>query len=147
MNRKDRRALAKAQFLAVKPRVITVPHPLGEGTISLRQLTLRTRLDMQDALYANITAVDAYEADQELPQDEREGIDPVKRFDHTLLTILFSIADLDGELMFTITDYDALEQLPHPMIEYLWREVVGLNTLKSAVEDREHVEELKKSSD
>jgi len=147
MNRKDRRASAKAQFLAVKPRVIRVAHPMGEGDISLRQLSIRKRLDMQDALYANITAADAYEADQKLPEDQRQGLDPVKRFDHTLLTILFSVADNDGELMFTIDDYDALEQLPHSMSEFLWREVVGLNTLVSAVEDREHVEELKKSSD
>lgn len=97
------------------------------GTVRVRSMTPRSRALILDAIYANEDAKGAYEADQALPEEDREGLDKVEIYDQSILTVIFGIVDEDGELMFSLDDYESFRDLSYTTITLLWTAIAELD--------------------
>lgn len=117
--------LTRAQILAAP--VPTVEIESDMGTIRVRALSPRLRMDLLDAIHANERAVEDYEADQALPANERKGLPPVERYDQTVLTVLFTCVDEKGQRLFSLSDYPALCDLSLPLLTRLWEAMALLD--------------------
>jgi len=133
--------LTRDQILGapIPTRVVDVPE--WGGQVTLRDLSIRARTEMFDALYANEEAVRLYRADQAKPEDEREGVEQVRPLDASILHLLNTIVEPETlKPIFTLDDYDQVIDLSRPVINHLYGELMAL-------EGRAGVADQKKSSD
>lgn len=119
--------LNRSQILAAPMVTRDVEVAEWGGTVRVRSMTPRSRALILDAIYANEEDVRAYEADQALPEGDREGLASVDHFDQSILTVIFGIVDEDGELMFSMDDYEAFRDLSYTTITLLWTAIAELD--------------------
>jgi hypothetical protein len=119
--------LNRSQILAAP--VVTRDVEVAEwgGTVRVRSMTPRSRASILDAIYANEADVRAYEADQALAEEDREGLAVVDLYDQSILTVIYGIVDEDGELMFSMDDYEAFRDLSYTTITLLWTAIAELD--------------------
>jgi hypothetical protein len=119
--------LNRSQILAAP--IVTRDVEVAEwgGTVRVRSMTPRSRTMILDAIYANEDDKSAYEADQNKPEEEREGLEPVALLDQSILTVIFGIVDDEGELMFSLEDYEAFRDLSYTTITLLWTAIAELD--------------------
>ena len=136
--------LSKSQIFEQKPLTRDVDVAEWGGTVRLKAPSLRDNMRLMDVYSIREREVEDYEADQRLPEDERKGLEKVERFDDTLLQILMSCVDEDGEPFFDpFADYEKMLELSMTSVSLIFGHVVSLRTPPKPVES---VETLKKTS-
>lgn len=136
--------LSYAQILDSRPAFRDVPVKAWGGDVRVQAFTVRSQMELLDAISENVRAVADYEADQALPEIERKGVEKVEPYDHTILSLIFSIVDENGNLMFSPKDHDIFRSLSYPTIKGLW---LAAHELNSDVPVTTRHENLKKNSD
>ena len=120
--------LSKAQILQAKPLTREVEVPEWGGSVSMRALTVRTRVEMFDAITLNEREAEDYQRDQAKDEADREGLREVKAYDAAIIHLIFTIYDpATGERMFGLEDYEAIRELSYPTINMLYGEFLALN--------------------
>lgn len=136
--------LDRAAILAKRPKRITLRVDEWDDEVMLEAMTIRRRIELLDAILVNQREVQDYQADQELAEDERAGLAKVEALDTCIVTLIYSIVNEDGSLMFTMDDYSLLEGLSYQALTSLW---LAAQKLNNAVEANEVPSDLKKSLD
>ncbi|WP_336869482.1 hypothetical protein [Sphingomonas sanguinis] len=113
--------LSRDAILAAPIPTSDVEVPEWGGTVRIRALSARARVDLLDAIYANDAAHTAWKEDQALPEGEREGLPRVDLYEQAILTVIFGIVDENGDQMFSVADYDAFAELDYQTIVSLWQ--------------------------
>lgn len=134
--------LTREQILANKPRSSIVKIDSWGGDVRVQEMGVKTQIKLWAAQNANSEAVKAYEADQELPEGERKGLVKVERLNEIPLLVIFSVVDQNGDLMFSMDDYDALLEMAGTATFDIYLEALKLRTPT----DVESVELEKKAS-
>lgn len=111
--------LSRAAILAAPVPTREVEVPEWGGIVRVRSWSAKTRALAFDAINARQILVDAYQADQAKPEDEREGLEPIHPLDNSIVTVLFAIVDDDLNPLFTIDDYELFETLPLPTLAHI----------------------------
>lgn len=109
------------------------------GTIRVRPYSLIDRIEMLDVDTVNGQAVLEYERDQALPDDERAGVEEVKRLDTVILEIIYSCVDAKGARIFDIADHDRIRGLSAATLTAVLMVIRDVNEVQPT--------DLKKSSD
>ena len=132
--------LSRKQILAAKLPTRDVEVDEWGGTVRIRSLSVKHRLEMLDCWQQHERLVDAYEEDQKLPEDERTGVARVDHLDQAIFQLIYSIIDTkSGALMFTMDDFEAFKELDYVTLQRLYGVFIQLNAPKPAAD-------LKKSS-
>jgi len=113
--------LSRDAILAAPIPTSDVEVPEWGGTVRIRALSARARVDLLDAIYANDAAHTAWKEDQALPEVEREGLPRVDLYEQAILTVIFGIVDENGDQMFSVADYEAFAELDYQTIVSLWQ--------------------------
>ncbi|PTW49362.1 hypothetical protein C8J25_101870 [Sphingomonas faeni] len=120
--------LSRAAILAAPVPTREVEVPEWGGTILVRSLSAKTRMQAIEAINERQTLVDAYEADQAKPEDEREGLAAAYPLDNSIMSVLFAIVDEELNPMFSMDDYSAFEDLSLPTLTHIFRQMQILET-------------------
>lgn len=101
-------------------------------TVRVQAMSNRIRVNLLDVMLNNEADADAYEADKELPDNERKNLPPVKRFDQVIVTLIHSIVNEAGRLEYTMADYASFEDLSYQTTSALWMATRELNDFQPA---------------
>jgi len=119
--------LTRDQILATKLPHVDIDVPALGGTVRLQAFSATTGVEVVKTYTDNLSAVNAHEVDQAKPEADREGLPPVKPFDHILVQLLYAIVDQDGHPIFTIDDYEWFaDQFSYEVLRQLWTAFIGL---------------------
>lgn len=132
-------ALSREAILSAPVAKSEVFVPEWNDTVFVRALSMVNRIKLMDAVTANYEAHTEWKEDQDKPEDERQGIARVDIQDQAILTLIFTICDDAGELLFDLDDYPVIAKFDYPTVVSLW-------TAQKKHENRDF-EAQKKSSD
>ena len=122
--------LSRKQFMAIKLPTADVDVPQLGGTVRLQAFSVLRRVDVVDAYLQNLQAVEAHKADLAKPEEERQGLEPVRQYDDAALQLLMAVVDEDGEPVFTVDDYDWFTAIvAYGAINKLWNAFKELNAI------------------
>lgn len=124
--------LSRSQILGAKLRQHSVNVPEWGGDVCLQEQSVGTRVALLETVRKNSDEVEAYLADQALPEGKRKGVAKADKLDYAVLTLIHSIVDERGDLMFGLADYDALRGLSFKTTSRLWNGVTELNSSATA---------------
>lgn len=118
--------------ILTRDAIFAAPIPTKEveafgGTVQLRALSAKSKILLLDVVYANEAKHTEYKMDQELPEDQRKGVERVDLYDQTMLSVMYSICDEHGEALFTVEDYDKFLTMDYVDISRLWFVIQELN--------------------
>jgi hypothetical protein len=134
---------SKAQFLKAKLPFRDVEVAEWGGVFRLQALSVRAKFELLDFIADRARAVEEYERDQALPEDECRNLPLVKHYTAGVPELMFSIIDpKTGERMFDISDYDAFEGMSYATINGLYVVFRELNDTMTT----DRVKALKKTS-
>ena len=136
--------LDRNAILNKRPKRLTVHVDEWGDDVMLEAMTIRRRVELLDAILVNEREVQDYLADQELEEGERAGLAKIDPLDTTVVSLIHSIVNEDGSLMFSMEDYSALASLSYQALGSLWLAARSLNDVRPAPEVQSY---LKKSSD
>lgn len=97
------------------------------GSVRVRAMTPRTRVQLLDAINANAREVEDYEADQALELEDRQGLPKVEYLDQTILTLITCIVDEKGKPLFTMADYPQFLDLGYATLGRVWTAIRDLD--------------------
>ncbi|MGA1810475.1 hypothetical protein VHN57_02480 [Sphingobium sp. WW5] len=132
----------EAIFAAAKPKVREVEVEEWGVRLNVRAHTLRSRMALLDADTINADAVEEYERDQALPDDERTGVEKVERFDAAIINFIHSIVDDNGDQLFDLSDHDRFRDLSYATLVAIHMAIQQVNEVKPV-----SFTDLKKNSD
>ncbi|WP_156359345.1 phage tail assembly chaperone [Sphingomonas sp. Leaf242] len=130
--------LSREAILAAPVVTTEVEVPEWGGSVLVRALSLKARMALLDAIYANDAEHTAWKEDQAKPEADREGLARVDLYDQSILTVIHAIVDETGEQVFTVDDYDRFAAIDYDVIKNIWVAVT--------MHSRRDPEALKKNS-
>jgi hypothetical protein len=128
--------LNRAQILSAPIPTLEVEVPEWGGTVRVRALSPRLRVELTDLIEANQRAVEDYEEDQALDEADRKGVAKVETLDQTVVSVIHMLVDEDGNRLLSMDDYDALVDCSVPTLRKVWEAFLqleaGTGTLKKS---------------
>ncbi|MBB5715848.1 hypothetical protein [Sphingomonas aerophila] len=126
---------SRADFLAAKlPSVDVLVPELGEGALArIQQLSVQGRISYLERIRRYREAVNAYEDDQDAPVEERKNLQEPEFLDVSLLALVYSIVDENGDLLFTEADFPEMNRWAHAAVERMYSEMINLNEIRRSV--------------
>lgn len=133
--------LGREAILNSKVQTREVEVPEWGGVVLIRALSPLSRMALMEGFRERQEAEEAYKADQEKPEEEREGLAKVPMLDDSILSVMFAIVDENLEPLFGWDDYDSFLKLSYPTMQHLYKQMIHLEARLPVP-----VEEQKKSS-
>lgn len=125
--------MSKKKLLGAKLRHRDVFVSEIDGTVRVRAMSNRIRVDLYDKILENEADIAAYDADMAKPEDEREGLQPVERLDQVLITLIYSIVDEHtAQLVYSVDDIELFKDLSYQTTNALWMATRELNDFRAA---------------
>lgn len=121
--------LTKGAIFAAAPATIEVQIPEWGGSVKVKGYSLLDRVALLDAENANQHDFAEYERDQALPEDERQGLSEVRRFDSIILEIIFSVVDEAGNRLFDLEDHDRIRSLGYASLTAIVAAIRQINVV------------------
>lgn len=134
--------LTRADMLAAKlpHRDVPVPELGQDAVVRVQQMSVNTRAAFFERIRLHNVANLAWEDDQDKPEDERENVAKPDDLDTALLSIINSIVDEDGKLLFAEADMPIFNEWSNNAVTRIYEAVVELNnydrSLPSQVQDQ-----------
>ncbi|MGA1806506.1 hypothetical protein VHN57_02050 [Sphingobium sp. WW5] len=132
--------LSKGAIFAAAPATVEVEISEWGGSVMVKAYSLIDRVALMDAATENAHAVELYQRDQALDEDDREGLAEVKLYDAAILEIIHSCVDEMGARLFDLADHDRIRALSYASLQSIMIAVRQINTVPDQAA-------LKKSSD
>lgn len=125
--------MSKKKLLGAKLRHRDVYVSEIDGTVRVRAMSNRLRVDLLDILTVNEADIAAYDADMAKPEGERDGLEKVERLDTVIVTLIHSIVDEHTALpIYDMGDYEALRDLSSQSTTALWMATRELNDFRAS---------------
>lgn len=124
--------LGRAALLSAKLpyRDVPVPEMGPDAVVRIQQMSVNTRAAFLERIRQYNAEVYAYEDDQKQPEDQRKNLAKPEELDIGALGIVSSIADEDGNLLFTEADIPLLGTWANNAVRRIWDEVQELNAYR-----------------
>ncbi|MEG3166537.1 hypothetical protein U1701_18405 [Sphingomonas sp. PB2P19] len=119
----------RADCLAAKlPHVDVLVPEMGEDVaVRIVQMSVNTRSTYLERIRLHRQEINAYDDDQDKPEDERKGLAHPPELDTAVLSIVMSAVDEDGERLFTDADMPMFETWSSNAVTRLYEAVLSIN--------------------
>lgn len=119
----------RADCLAAKlPHVDVLVPEMGEDVaVRIEQMSVNTRATYLERIRQNRQEINAYDDDQDKPEDERQGLAHPPELDVAVLAIVMSAVNQDGERMFSEDDILLFETWSSNAVTRLYEAVISIN--------------------
>jgi hypothetical protein len=123
---------SRADCLAAKlPHVDVLVPEMGEDVaVRIQQMSVNTRATYLERIRAYHQEINAYEDDQDKPEDEREGLTKPANLDVGVLAIVVSAVDEAGTRMFSDDDMPLFENWSANVVTRLYHTVIDINNYR-----------------
>lgn len=106
-------------------RVAGIPTPL-----IIAEWTVGRKLAFFETMADNALAIKNH-------KDDPANHPLVEELDEAMVAFIFSLVDENGDLVFGLSDYDALKAMPYKTIQAVYREMIQLSNAATPHEDIE----------
>lgn len=125
----------RADCLAAKlPHVDVLVPEMGEDVaVRIQQMSVNTRATYLERIRLYQAALNAYDDDQDKPEEERLGLTKPDDLDVAVLAVVMSAVDEGGERMFSDDDLPLFDDWSANVVTRLYETVININDYRRFV--------------